>query len=441
MQLSETQDSFPDSGIERRILVKISARLMPALMLGIFVSYIDRANLGVLFGPLSKDLGLTASSFGLAAGLFYVGYLLFEIPSNMGMVRFGARVWIARIMITWGAVTVTLAATQGTTSLYILRILLGVAEAGYYPGVVFFLTLWFPPRMLTRAYATLTICVPISLAVGSILTSLMLGMHGIAGLAGWRWVFILQGLPAILLGFFTFLALPDRPGNAKWLSNEEKNYLTTQLPVAREAESVNLRHLPSILRSRSAWVLSFLYFSTLIGVWAVTFFLPKIVQERLHVGSVDAGLISSIPWICAAILTFIVGRTSERPATRRWHMLILLGLAAIGLFTSATVDSPYTAIAGLCFGAAGMQAAVPLFWTIPTSMFRGASAAIAIALINSLGNTSGLAGPWLFGIFRDLTGSSSVGLYAISAFTLVAAVLSFAMSTVADAAQKIGGAE
>ncbi|SMG60721.1 MFS transporter [Paraburkholderia susongensis] len=441
MQISENQQFLPDSGIERRILVKISARLMPILMLGIFISYIDRANLGVLFGPLSKDLGLTASSFGLAAGLFYIGYLLFEIPSNMGMVKFGARLWLARIMITWGAVTVALAATQGTTSLYVLRILLGVAEAGYYPGVVFFLTLWFPPRMLTRAYSTLTICIPLSLAVGSILTSLMLRMHGIAGLAGWRWVFILQGAPAILLGICTFLALPDRPDKAKWLSAEEKNYLAKELPAAREAESVDLRHLPSILRSKSVWVLSFLYFATLIGVWAVTFFLPKIVQERLHVGSVDAGLISSIPWICAAIATFIVGRTSASSGERRWHLLVLLGLAAIGLYLSAAVDSPYIALIGLCFGAAGMQAAVPLFWTIPTSMFRGAGAAIAIAMINSLGNVSGLAGPWLFGVFRDLTGSSSVGLYVISSFTLVSAALAFVMSTTVDAVPKIRTAD
>lgn len=441
MQGSDIHDTAPNPALEQRILSKVTWRVMPVLILGLFISYIDRANLGVLFGPLSKDLGLTASSFGLAAGLFYIGYLLFEIPSNMGMVKFGARIWMARIMVTWGLVTVALAAAQGTTSLYVLRILLGVAEAGFFPGVLFYLTLWFPPRALAKSYSTLEVCIPVSLAIGSILTSTMLTMHGVGGLAGWRWVFILQGLPAVILGIYIFLVLPDRPSNAKWLSVEEKDYLTSQFPVMQGHASDELRQLPAVLRSGIAWSFAFLYFSIVIGFWAVTYFLPKIVQERFHVDAVHAGFISAIPWIAAALAIIVVARTSARTGDRRWHMVVLLGLAGFGLFLSAAVGSPYVALFGLCLGAAGMQASVPLFWTMPASVFRGASAAIAIAMINSLGNTSGLAGPWLLGIFSDLTGSSRTGLYIMSGFFFVSAILGFAMSTiVAGLDRRTGGA-
>ncbi|MBU9477680.1 MFS transporter [Burkholderia multivorans] len=430
MLVKYPSETAPDVALEERILRKVTWRLMPVLIIGLFISYIDRANLGVLFGPLSKDLGLTGSSFGLAAGLFYIGYLLFEIPSNMGMVRFGARIWMARIMVTWGAVTVALAAVQGTTSLYILRILLGVAEAGFFPGVLFYLTLWFPPRALGRSYSILEVCIPVSLAIGSILTSAMLAMHGIGGLAGWRWVFILQGVPAILLGIYIFTVLPDRPGKASWLSIDEKAYLSVQIPDGAQHAAEELRQLPGVLRNPIAWILSFLYFATVIGFWTVTYFLPKIVQERFRVDAIDAGFIAAIPWVAAAVAIVVVSRTSARTGDRRWHMLLLLGVAGAGLFLSAAVSSPYLALIGLCLGAAGMQATVPLFWTMPSSVFRGASAAIAIAMINSLGNTSGLAGPWLLGVVSDLTGSSRVGLYVMSGFFFIAAILAFAMSSV-----------
>lgn len=428
MQVTSGVDASPNPALERAILKKVSWRLMPVLMLGLFISYVDRANLGVLFTPLSQDLGLTASGFGLAAGLFYLGYLIFEIPSNMAMVKFGARRWTARIMVSWGVVTVALATVHSETALYTLRILLGVAEAGFFPGILFYLTLWYPPRALGRSYAILEIGIPVSLALGSALTSALLAMHGFWGLVGWRWVFILQGLPAILLGVYIFLAMPDRPAKAKWLSQSEKDYLESQIPTGGHATD-ELKQLPIILKNGLAWVFAVLYFSMVIGFWAVTYFLPKIVQERFHVDAVHAGFISSLPWVAAAIAIYVVSKTSAKTGDRRWHLLICLSGSALGLYLSAATQSPMLALIGLSMGAAGMQASVPLFWTMPSSVFRGAFAAVAIALINSVGNTSGLAGPWVLGFFSDLTGSTRTGLYWMSGFFLFSALLAFYLST------------
>ncbi|ABE29377.1 major Facilitator Superfamily protein [Paraburkholderia xenovorans LB400] len=419
----------PDQVLERRILRKVGWRILPILLLGFLISFIDRANVGVLYGPLTHSLGLTASSFGLAAGLFYIGYLVFEIPSNLAMAKYGARVWLARILVTWGFVTVALAAAQGVTSFYILRILLGVAEAGFYPGALFFLTLWYPPRALGRAYSLFEISIPASLAIGSLLTSSLLLLDGVWGIAGWKWVFILEGLPAIALGLYIFFVLPDNPDKATWLTAEETCYLNSQLLTRHESAKSELGKVAVIFQSGLAWIFAALYFSFVIGFWAVTYFLPKIVQERFHVGVVQAGAISAIPWIVAVLAIIVVSRTSAKTRDRRWHMLVLLGLAGIGLLMSAAVASPILALIGIAMGAAGMQAATPLFWTMPSTVFRGAMAAVALAMVNSLGNLSGLAGPWILGFFSDVTGSSRVGLYIMSGFFFVSAILAFAVST------------
>ena len=436
---SEIDSAAPDQVLEGRILKKVSWRILPVLLLGFFISFIDRANVGVLYGPLTHALGLTASSFGLAAGLFYIGYLLFEIPSNLAMVKFGARIWLGRILVTWGLVTIALAAAQGVTSFYVLRILLGVAEAGFYPGALFFLTLWYPPRALARAYSIFEVCIPVSLAIGSMLTSTLLLMHGFWSLAGWQWVFILEGVPAVALGVYIFIVLPDRPDKAKWLTLEEARYLNAQLPASKENVEGEWGKVLVIFRSAMAWVFSALYFSFVIGFWAVTYFLPKIVQERFHVGAVQAGFISAIPWVAAAIAILIVAKTSAKAGDRRWHMLVLLGLAGIGLFVSAAVESPVIALFGICLGAAGMQASTPLFWTMPSTVFRGAMTAIALAMINSLGNLSGLAGPWILGVLNEATGNSRVGLYIMSGFFFLSALLAFAVSTSVTRRSTIGG--
>jgi MFS family permease len=422
----------PNPVLEKKILNKVGWRLMPVLLLGMFISYVDRANLGVLSKPMSQDLGLTSAAFGLSAGLFYIGYLLFEIPSNMAMVKFGARIWIARIMVSWGLVTVLMALIQNELSLHLLRILLGAAEAGFYPGVILFLTFWFPQRVAGRAFSLLQIAIPVSLALANVLTSSLLGLDGVAGLDGWRWVFILQGIPAVALGIYIFFVLPERPSKAKWLNANERTYLEEQVSEQIDEASHDIKHLPTVLKNPVAWVFSLLYFCTVIGFWSLTYFLPQVVQERFKVGAVESGFISALPWIFTAAAVVFVLWSTARTGDRKWHMFVSLMLAGAGLFLAAYTDSPWIALVGLSLGAAGMQAVSPVFWTMPSTIFAGATAAIAIAMINSLGNLSGLAGPWLLGILKDATGSTQSGLAIMAVFFVVAAILAFAMSNYTD---------
>ena len=436
MAMHQTYDPAPDPVLEKEILTKVTLRLMPILILGLFISYVDRANLGILYKPMSLSLGMSATAFGLAAGMFYIGYLLFEIPSNMAMTRFGARKWIARIMVSWGIVTIVMAGVQGEASLFALRVLLGIAEAGFFPGVLFYLTLWYPPRALGRSYSILEIAIPISLALASILTSSLLLLDGWAGLEGWRWVFILQGLPAVLLGGYVFFAMADGPGKAKWLSQQEKSYLQSQVTQSEGHEISEFRHLPVVFGNKVAWALAAVYFCMLIGFWSVTYFLPQIIQERFHVSPVKAGFLAAIPWLLAGIAIYLVGKSSERTGDRKWHMFVCLGTAGVGLFMGAAVDSPVLALLGLSLGAAGMQSSVPLFWTMPSTSFTAATAAIAIAMINSIGNLSGLIGPFMLGFFQDLTGNSRTGLYFMAGFFFLAAVLAFFASQHASRVQR-----
>jgi sugar phosphate permease len=416
------------TAIERKIFLKVTLRIIPILILCFFINYIDRANLGVLFSPISKELNLSASAFGFAAGIFFLGYLVFEVPSNMAIVRFGARLWIARIMISWGIVTCLLSATHSVPMLYTLRFLLGVAEAGFFPGVLFYLTFWYPRHLLGQAYLALELSVPVSLALGSVVTAGLLWMDGVAGIAGWRWAFALEGIPAVLMGILVLFILPDNPKQAKWLTQEERDYLLSKTSPDHGHGKADLKELKAVVFDSLTWLYIGLEFSIIIGFWAVTYFLPKIMQERFHVNPVDAGLISSIPWLAAVFGIALVAWTSRKTGDRKWHLLISLLLSAIGLCITAKVDSPVVGLIGLCISAAGVQAAVPLFWTIPVMSFSGARAAIAIAFINSVASTAGLVGPWILGISHDLTGTSRTGLYVMSAFFLVSAFLAFRVS-------------
>ncbi|SAK78189.1 major facilitator transporter [Caballeronia catudaia] len=416
------------AAIERKIFLKVTLRIVPILILCFFINYIDRANLGVLFSPISKELHLTASAFGFAAGVFFLGYLVFEVPSNMAMVRFGARRWIARIMISWGIVTCLLAATHSVPMLYTLRFLLGVAEAGFFPGVLFYLTFWYPRHLLGQAYLTLELSVPVSLALGSVVTAGLLLMDGVAGIAGWRWAFALEGIPAVLMGILVLFILPDGPKQANWLTHEERDYLLSKTTSGHGHSKADLGELKAVVCDSLTWLYIGLEFCIIIGFWAVTYFLPKIVQERFHVDAVAAGLIASIPWLAAVVGIALVAWTSRKTGDRKWHLLIVLLLSAVGLCITARVESPVIGLIGLCISAAGVQAAVPLFWTIPAMSFSGARAAIAIAFINSVASTAGLVGPWILGISQDLTGTSRTGLYVMSGFFLISAFLAFHVS-------------
>jgi len=422
----------PNPALEHSALTKVKWRLLPILILGLFISYMDRANLAVLSKPMSEDLGLSASTFGLVAGLFYIGYLFFEIPSNIALARFGARLWIARIMITWGLTTVALMFAGGETSLMILRFLLGVAEAGFFPGVLLYLTFWFPPRALGKAYSLFEQGIPAALALATLCTSALLLLDGWLGLDGWRWAFLLQGLPAVLLGIVILFVLPDRPAKASWLTPAEREYLEAEVVTTGTEHAGDRRLVARLLCSGTAWLFSAMYFAMVIGFWSITYWLSQIVGERFDVGAVEAGFISALPWVLAAIAIVVIARTSTRSGDRRWHIFGCLMTAGIGLYLSAAVESPIIALVGLGLGAAGMQAAVPLFWAQTSTVFVGASAAVALAMVNSIGNVSGFVGPYVLGFFQDVTESSRTGLYIMCGFFVVAAVLSFATSRVAS---------
>lgn len=414
---------------ERALLRKVTWRLMPLLLVGYFFSFIDRSNVGVMATPLSESLGLTAATFGLAAGLFYVGYLIFEIPSNLAITRFGARIWIGRILVMWGLITISMAWMTGPNSFYILRILLGAAEAGFYPGVLFYLTLWFPRHALHGAYSLFALCVPFSLGVGAIVTSSLLLLDGKMGLTGWQWVFILEGLPAAALGVYYFLKLPARPEEASWLTPAEAQYLSAQASRPTDSQHGELSHIGTVAMKGATWIFTLLYFCMVIGFWSATYFLPRIVQERFHVATVHAGMISSMPWILAFVTIWVVSKTAKATGDRRWHMLVLLCMSGIGMLIAAYTQSPIFALVGIAMAAAGIQGSTPLFWTMPSTVFRGALAAVALALINSIGNISGLVGPWVLGALTTSTGNSRMGLYVMAGFFFLASILAFVIST------------
>lgn len=417
--------------MDARIYRKLAVKIFPIVMLGMFISYIDRANLGVIAGPLSIDLGLTAASFGLAAGFFYIGYLLFEVPSNMILAKVGARIWLGRIMITWGLVTILMAFMQNDVTLYIMRFLLGAAEAGYSPGVALFLALWCPPSLLSRAYSWLNLAVPVALVTGSILTSTLLLLDGVAGIAGWRWVFFIEGIPAIMLAIFIFVKLPSTPGKAKWLDAEEKAYLAANVMQTGSAAH-ELRQVPASLKRPSVWVFSAAYFSMLAGFWAITYFLPSIIKEQFGLGVIESGFLSALPWVFSAIVMFVVLRSVRRTGERKWHMTILMAASALGLLIGVLSGSPIISLIGISIAAAGFFGVLSTFQATIAQVYAGALAAVSIALVNSIGNVSGFVGPYVLGLFKDVTGSTDTGLLIMSGFFAVAAVLVFFVTRWAD---------
>jgi MFS family permease len=421
-----------DPGIEARVFRKVTVKVLPLLMLGMFISYIDRANLGVIAGPLSKDLGLTAATFGLAAGFFYIGYLLFEIPSNMFLAKVGARIWLARIMVSWGIVTIAMAWMQNDVTLYIMRFLLGLAEAGYSPGAMLFLALWCPARLLPKAMSWLNLAVPVALAVGSVVTSSILLMNGVAGIAGWRWVFLLEGLPAILLAVVIFFVLPSSPAKAPWLDEKEKAYLAQNVTQRGDSGAHELKQLPAALRRPSLWAFAVTYFFILIGFWSITYFLPTIVKEQFHLDAVGSGYVSALPWIFSAIVMFVILRSISRTGERRWHLTIPMVAAALGLLIGVLSGNPFLSLIGVSVAAAGFFAVLSTFQATVAQVYAGALAAVSIALVNCVGNVSGLVGPYILGWLTDLTGTTSAGLLVMSGFFALAAVFNYFLIGWAD---------
>lgn len=413
--------------LERRTIGKVSARLVPFLITCYFVAYLDRVNVGFAALTMNKDLGLSASAFGFGAGIFFLAYFLFEVPSNLFLERVGARKWIARIMFSWGVVSGATAFIRGETSFYLVRVLLGMAEAGFFPGIIFYLTLWFPAVYRARIIGSFMAAIPLSTVIGAPVSGLLLGLDGLIGLKGWQWLFILEAVPALILSFVVFFYLTDRPADATWLEADERDWLVSRLQQEQtRREMVRRYSVVEALCNLKVLALSLVYFGAVATNYGLSFFLPQIVKA-FGVSNLQAGVITALPYIVGSIGIVWWGRHSDRMLERRFHLAFPLFVASAGIAASTTLDDPTMKMVALSIAGFGIFGCLPVFWTFPTAFLCGAAAAGGIALINSIGNLAGFAGPYAVGRIKDLTGSYTGGLLSLAAAGLVATLIVLAL--------------
>jgi len=415
-----------DDASKKALLGKVSRRLVPFLFLLYVVNILDRVNVGFARLQMLDDLNMGEEVYALGAGIFYLGYVVFEVPSNLILRRTGARRWIARIMISWGLVTCAMMAVRGPWTFYLLRILLGIAEAGFFPGIIFYLTYWFPARERARIVALFMAASPVTGMVGNPLSGAILEwLDQVGGLSGWQWVFLLEGIPAVILGVIALNYLTDRPEHASWLSLNERNWLSGEM--SREEKHLEQRHglsLRQALLDRRVWLLILLYFTVAVGSNAFGFYLPKLIESRFPgMDKFQIGLLAAVPHLCAVIAMVLNGAHSDRTGERRWHMAPPAAVAACGLTLYALSDSPALSLLGLALAQSGIMSMLPVFWTLPTSFLSGVAAAGGIALINSVGNVGGFVGPNLIGQPAKLTGSFTPGLLATALTLCIGALL------------------
>jgi ACS family tartrate transporter-like MFS transporter len=424
-------------GLQRKTILKVSWRLLPLIVVCYLVNYIDRTNVSFAALTMNKDLGLSAYMYGWGAGIFFFGYAFFEVPSNMVLQRVGARLWIARIMITWGIISGLMAVAKGPVSFLVLRFLLGVAEAGFFPGMIFYLTQWFPSVVRARAISILYIAVPVSNAVAAVLSGIILGMDGILGFKGWQWIFIIEAIPAVLLAFVVLLLMTDRPAVANWLTAEEREWLEGQLQAERSHVESSGRL--SMLQALTDWrvlVLSAIYLTGVTASYGVVFFLPQIIKS-LGLSNLMTGFVTAIPYIFGTLGLIMWGYSSDRHKERRWHLIVSTGLAAVGLFCAGWFSHSFWAVAAIAVAAIGIYGSRPSFWPMPSLFLTGGAAAVGMALINSIGNLGGYLGPIAVGWIKDSTKSFEMALYFLGACALLSAVITFRATRATDASRAL----
>ena len=410
--------------IERQTMRKVTWRLMPLLMLGYFCAYLDRSNVGMAATTMVDDLHFSNAVFGFGAGLFFLGYFIAEIPSNLILHRIGARRWIARILITWGIIAAITAFVWNEWSFYGNRVLLGLAEAGFYPGVLLYMTWWFPSFYRSRMMGLFQSASVISLFIGPPLGGLLLQMHGLAGLHGWQWLYVIEGVPPIIMCVVFYLFLTDRPHEANWLNTEERGWLQKRLESEQaQKEAVRKFSLVDAFSDYKMWLLTLAYFGQNISSYGLVFFLPLIVKE-LGVGTQWIGLVSALPYVCAFVAMIAWGYHSDISGERKWHLSGAALVAAGGLATAALIGTghPVITMAVLCIAMMGQQSLIPIFWSIPSAMLTGVAAAGGLAMINSLGNLGGWFGPSIYGLIKDASGSASIGLLFLAMGPLTTAI-------------------
>jgi MFS transporter, ACS family, tartrate transporter len=404
-------------GIMRRVFW----RIIPFLFLLYICAYIDRINLSFAALSMRRDLGFSDTIYGTGAGLFFISYALFEIPANLVLLRIGPRRWIAIIMTTWGFVSAAMALVHSPVGFYLLRFLLGVAEAGFFPGVILCFTRWFPAGHRARAFALFITAAPTSGVIGAPISTLLLRLDGIAGLAGWKWLFLGEGLPSVLLGIIAFFVLDDTPEEAHWLSPSERHWLVTE--VAANAPPAAPTHLAGAFGSAAVWFLSAIYFAMSVAFYALTLWLPVVVKNLTHAADLKVIALTAIPYALAAAAMLSIARSSDRTGERKWHLISCLIAAAVTFIASAAIGNPILSLAVIFLATGCIWGAVAPFWTFPTFLLRGTAAAGGIAFINSIGALGGFTGPYIMGLASDLTHSFRAALFATGVLLILAALI------------------
>lgn len=404
---------------------KAAWRILPLLLLCYLVAYLDRVNVGFAKLQMSDDLHFSEAVYGLGAGIFFIAYFLVEIPSNLILHRVGARLWIARIMISWGVISSCMAFVTTPMSFYIMRFLLGLAEAGFYPGVILYLSYWFPTHRRGKMFALFASAVPLSGLVGAPLSGwIMAVFDGVHGWAGWKWLFFIEGLPSVAIGILVIFCLSDRISHAGWLTQEQKTLLQSRIDA--ESHTHEAHSVRDVFRQPRIWLLTAIYFCMIAGFYTVGFWLPTLVRQAGVTDVLHIGLLTAIPYGAAVATMLLVSRHADRVRERRWHLALTAIVGAIGLIIAATWSSSFTmSMIGLTLAAMGALSTLPLFWSLPTAFLGGTAAAAGIALINSCGNLAGFVSPYLIGFLKDMTQSTTIGLYVMAGALILGSVLIF----------------
>jgi ACS family tartrate transporter-like MFS transporter len=417
-----TSPSAASADVGRATLATVSWRLLPFLLLLYVIAWIDRVNIGFAALTMNADLGFSAAVYGFGAGVFFIGYALFEVPSNLILVRVGARLWIARIMITWGVLSVAMMYVEGPLSFYALRFLLGVAEAGFLPGIIYYLGNWYPAKDRARAVSWFMLAIPLSTVIGAPLSGVILELDGWHGLTGWQWLFLLEGVPAIVLGFVVLMFLTDSPEQAAWLEPEQRAWLADRMRgehrAAQERHGIDLR---AALLHPTVWLLALILFACQCGSYGLTLWIPQIVQGLSGYSNFTVSMISALPYVAAAIGMIAIGASSDRTGERLLHVAIPSAIGALGFLASAYFTSPLPGMIALTIAAVGDLGTRGAFWALPTRFLTGSAAAAGIALINTMASLGGFVGPSAVGLVREYTGSFAGGLVFLAVLLLLAA--------------------
>jgi ACS family tartrate transporter-like MFS transporter len=421
--MGQAVTAAPD--VEQRAIARVQARLIPFIFICYVIAYLDRVNIGFAASELQRDLGLTDAAFGLGAGLFFLGYCLFEVPSNLILERVGARLWIARIMIVWGFVSMAMMSVSGIASFYALRVLLGIAEAGFFPGVILYLTYWVPARHRARTGALFLMAIPVSVIIGAPLSDALLRLDGLLGLRGWQWLFLVEGAPAVIFGIATLVYLTDTPSKATWLKDDERAWLTATMASERAARTTQGHgSVLASLRSGKLWLLCAIYFMNTLVTYGVFLWLPRILRDASAGAGVQVGWLTAIPFVAALAGMVLVGRHSDRTGERKWHVAVCALVAAAGLLLAVGFqDNVWMLVVAFTLSQLGQRSLLAVFWAIPPIFLGGTAAAAGIALINSLGNLGGWVGPTVVGWLRGSSGNYTSGLLVLATALVIEAAL------------------